>query len=341
MYSQKNPARQSAASFSASLLRAGAAAIVLGCAVAATPAQAQSFPDKPIHLIVPFPPGGGVDILGRVLGPKLTERLGQPVLPENRVGAGGNVGTEYVAKSRPDGSNLLMVSSAVAISPSLYKKLNYSPLEDFTPVGLVAQIPVVVLVRANLPARNLKEFIDYARANPGKSNYGSSGTGATTTLANMLFVSLTKIDVVHVPYKGTGPAIVGMMSGDVDMVMTGLATAVQQVQTGKVKALGILDFQRAASLPNVPTAKESGIDNAEVTTWFGILAPAGTPRATVNRINAELQRIIAMPDVVEKMRGAGVEPFISTPERFADYMKSEVVRWAKVIKDANIEKIDE
>ena len=157
----------------------------------------------------------------------------------------------------------------------------------------------------------------------------------------MLFVSLTKIDVVHVPYKGTGPAIVGMMSGDVDMVMTGLATAVQQVQTGKVKALGILDFQRAASLPNVPTAKESGIDNAEVTTWFGILAPAGTPRATVNRINAELQRIIAMPDVVEKMRGAGVEPFISTPERFADYMKSEVVRWAKVIKDANIEKIDE
>lgn len=321
-------------------LFASMAAMLLGFMAATGPAKAQSFPDKPIRIIIPFAPGGGVDILGRLFAPKLSEALGQPVVPENRPGAGGNLGAELVAKSRPDGSTLLMVSSGVAISPSLYKKLNYSPLEDFAPVGLVAQIPIVALVRANLPARNLKEYVEYARANPGKSNYGSSGTGATTTLANMLFVNLTKIDVVHVPYKGTGLAIIGLMGGDVDMVMTGLATAVQQVQSGKVKAIGILDFQRAASLPSVPTARESGIENVETTTWFGVLAAAGTPRTTINRLNTELLKIIALPDVAQKMRGAGVEPYTSSPERFGEFMKVEVARWAKVIRDANIEKLD-
>ena len=303
-------------------------------------AQAQSFPDKPLHLVVPFPPGGGVDILGRILAPKLAERLGQPVLHENRPGAGGNVGTEYVAKARPDGHTLLMASSAVAISPSLYNKLGYSPVDDFAPVALIAQIPIVALIRSSLPFKNLREFIEYAKANPGKANFGSSGVGATTSLATELFRTLARINILHVPYTGTGPAIVGLMGGEVDMVMTGLATAVQQIQSGKVRAIAILDFQRAASLPNVPTTKESGVDNCEVITWFGILAPAGTPRNVVSRLNAELLRIVGMNDTIEKMQTAGVEPMQSSPEKFAEYIRAETLRWAKVVKDANIEKID-
>lgn len=314
-------------------------AVFLALAVFA-PTYAQSYPDKPIRLVVPFPPGGGVDILGRILGPKLAERLGQPVVQENRTGAGGNVGTEFVAKARPDGYTLLMASSAVAISPSLYNKLNYSPIEDFTPIALIAQIPVVALIRSSLPFKNLKEFIDYAKANPGKASFGSSGVGATTSLANELFKTITKIHIVHVPYQGTSQAIIGLMGGEIDMVMTGLATAVPQVQTGKVRAVAILDHQRSPSLPNVPTAREGGVENCEVTTWFGILAPAGTPRNVVNRLNAELIKIVAMNDTIEKMRSSGVEPMTSSPEKFAEFFKIETARWARVIKEANIEKMD-
>lgn len=302
-------------------------------------AGAQTYPDRPIRLIIPFPPGGGVDILGRLLGPRLGERVGQPVLVENRVGAGGNLATEFVAKSRPDGLTLLMASSAITISPSLYSKLGYS-VDDFSPITLVAQIPILPMVRTALPIRTLKEFVEHARANPGKLTFGSSGIGATTSLATELFRINTKINILHVPYKGTSQALTGLMGGEVDMVMTGLATAVVQVQTGKLRALAIMDAKRHASLPDVPTARENGITDCDTTTWFGVLAAAGTPRPIVGRLNKELAGIIAAADMPEKMRAAGVEPLTSTPEHFAEFMKTETARWARLVKDTNMPKID-
>lgn len=316
-----------------------AAAATVALALAPLAAQAQAFPDRPLRMVVPFPPGGGVDILGRLLGPKLSERLGQPVLVENRVGAGGNLGAEHVARSRPDGSTLLMSSSSISISPSLYSKLGYT-IEDFAPVSLVAQIPIVPMVRSSLQIRSLKEFVDYARANPGKLTFGSSGVGATTSLATELFRINMKIDILHVPYKGTSQALTGLMGGEVDMVMTGLATAVQQVQTGKVRAIAIMDAKRAASLPDVPTARENGISDCDTTTWFGVLAAAGTPRPVVGRLNKELAGIIAAPDISEKMKAAGVEPFTSTPEQFGEFMKTETARWARLVRETNMPKID-
>ena len=323
--------------------------LINGCALAgavllltgtATVLHAQAYPDKAVRLVLPFPPGGGVDILGRTIAPKLAERIGQPVVPENRPGAGGNVGTEFVAKARADGYTLVLTSSTLAISPSLYKKLNYAPIEDFTPVALVAQIPIVALVRPSLGINTLKEFVVYARANPGKAKFGSSGAGSTTQLANELFKSVAKLDLLHVPYKGTSQAMVALMGGEVDMLMSGLATAVPQIQASKVKALAVLSEQRVASLPNVPTAKEAGIENCEVTTWFGILAPAGTPRPIVNRLSAELTKIVAMRDTAEKMQNAGVEPMSSSPEQFAEFLKVDTARWAKVIREANIPTLD-
>ena len=198
----------------------------------------------------------------------------------------------------------------------------------------------MLFVRPSLPVKNLKEFVEYAKANPGKLNYGSSGIGATTHLAAELLKSLAKINIVHVPYKGGGPALIGLMGGEIDMVVSATSAALPQIQAGKVRALAVLSNERLPSLPNVPTAKEAGIDNCEVTSWYGILAPAGTPRDIVNRLNAEWIKIAAMPDTKEKMQNAGFEPLSSTPEQFSEFLKTEIVRWAKVIKEANIPKID-
>lgn len=311
-----------------------AAFLLVGASV--LPLLAQTYPNKPIRFILPFPPGGPTDILGRLIGQKLAERFGQPVVPENRPGAGANIGLEIGAKAKPDGYTITLASPSLSISPTLYKKLNYDSVKDFAPVTLVAEIPNVLLVSPSLPVKNLKELIEYAKANPGKLNYGSGGIGTSNHLASELFKSLAKVNIVHVPYKGSNQAMIAMMGGEVGMVVIGIPPSQAQIQAGKVRALAVLGEQRLSAFPNIPTAKEAGIDNFEVTTWYGILAPAGTPRDIVTRLNAEWIMIAAMADTKEKMQNAGFEPLSSSPEKFGEFIKTEIVRWGKVIRDANL-----
>ena len=312
-----------------------AIAILLTC-ITASPLFAQTYPNRPIRFIFPFPPGGPTDILGRIIGQKLAERLGQPVVPENKPGAGANIGLEIGAKAKPDGYTITLASPSLSISPTLYKKLNYDSVKDFAPISLVAEIPNVLLVPSSSPIKSLKELIAYAKANPGKLNFGSGGIGTSNHLASELLKTLAQINIVHVPYKGSNQAMIGMMGGEVGMVVVGIPPSQGQIKAGKVRALAVLSEERLPAFPNIPTAKEAGIDNFEVTTWYGILAPAGTPREIVTRLNGELVKIIAMPDTKEKMQNAGFEPMSSTPEKFAEFIKTEIVRWGKVIKDANI-----
>ena len=304
------------------------------------PVCAETFPSKPIRLIAPFPAGGGADIVARIIGQKLAERLGQPVLVENRPGAAGNIGLEAAAKSRPDGYTTVITTPSLTISPSLYKKLNYDPVKDLLPIALVAQVPNLFLVRPSLPVKNIKEFVEYAKANPGRLNFGGSGVGSSTHLATVLFMSLAKINLVNVTYKGSSQALFGLMGGEVDMVPSSASAALPHVQSGKMRALAVLSNERIRSLPNVPTAKEAGIDNFDVTMWYGILAPAGTPRDIVSRLNAEWITIAAIPDTIEKIQKVGFEPMSSTPDQFAGFFKAEIARWSRVIKEANIPTID-
>ena len=314
--------------------------LVLFIGVMVAPVFAQPYPNKPIRFIMPFGPGGGADIAGRIVGPKLSERFGQPVVIENRGGSGGNIGAELVAKARPDGYTILFLAMGGTISRSLYKKLNYDVTKDFAPISVAAQINQVLLVSPSLPVKNLKELVDYARANPGKLNFGSPGAGTTGQLTVELFKSYTKIDIVHVPYKGIGEALLGLIRGDVDMMSSNISSAVPQIKAGKVRALAALSDKRLLSLPDLPTATESGINRYAVPIWWGIVAPAGTPRDVVRRLNAEWVRSAATPDTIEKMRKSGIETVSNTPEEFAEMIKSEVVRWAKVIKEANIPRLD-
>jgi len=299
-------------------------------------AQQSAYPSKSIRLILPFPPGGPTDLLGRIIAQKLADQLGQPVVADNRGGAGGNLGVGLAAKSPPDGYTVVLSSPLIALGPSLYTKLDYDPAKDLAPISLVAVIQNIMLVHPSVPAKTLKEFIQLARARPGKLNFGSGGTGTTTHLASELLKGLAGIDIVHVPYKGTGVALIALMSGQVDMLVMAVPAAAAQVQAGKVRALAVLSAQRERALPNVPTAKEAGVDNFEVPIWYGILAPAGTPRDIINRLNLELNKVVTAPDVRERLTTAGVEPMTNTPEQFSNFIKSETVRYAKVIKDAGI-----
>ena len=305
-------------------------------AMIALPLGAQSYPARPLRFILPFPAGGPTDLLGRIIGQKFAVQLGQPVVPENRPGAGGNVGTEYGAKQPADGYAIVLASPSLAISPSLYKKLGYDPVKDFTSVSMVAQIPNVLLVHPSVPVKTLMELVRLAKANPGKLNFGSGGLGTSNHLGSELFKSLAGVNIVHIPYKGSNEAMVGMMGGHVDMVVIGVPPTLPHIKAGRVKPLAVLAAERLAYLPNVPTAKEAGIANYEVTTWYDLIVPAGTPREIVTRLNAEWIRIAEMPDTRERMQTAGFEPMTSTPEQAAEFVKAEIVRWAKVIRDANL-----
>ena len=296
---------------------------------------AQAYPTKPVRLILPFPPGGPSDILGRALSQKLGEQMGQQVISDNRPGAGGNLGLELTAKAPPDGYTLVLSSPLIALSPSLYSKLNYDQ-KDLAPISLVAQIQNVVLVHPSVPARNLKELAAIARANPGKLNYGSGGVGTTTHLAPELFMSMTKTKMVHVPYKGSGLALIGLISGQVDVLVMAVPAAEAQVKAGKVRALAIVSDKRATPLPNVSTAKESGFDNFVVDIWYGVLTAAGTPQPLINRLNSEINKALASPDMKERLLAAGIQPLGDTPDQFAAFIRSETQRFAKVIKEAGI-----
>jgi tripartite-type tricarboxylate transporter receptor subunit TctC len=303
--------------------------------MAAGPLQAQTYPTKPVRLILPFPPGGPSDILGRALSQKLSEQLGQQVIVDNRPGAGGNLGLELTAKAPPDGHTVVLSSPLISLSPSLYSKLNYRQ-EDLTPISLVAIIQNVLLVHPSVPAKTLKELVQVARANPGKLNYGSGGVGTTTHLAPELFMSMTKTKMVHVPFKGSGLALIGLIGGQVDVLVMAVPAAEQQVKAGKARALAIVSEKRAAPLPDVPTSKESGFDNFVVDIWYGILGPAGLPANLVSRLNTEINKALAAPDMKEKLLGAGIQPVGNTPEQFASFIKSETARFAKVIQEAGI-----
>jgi tripartite-type tricarboxylate transporter receptor subunit TctC len=298
-------------------------------------AFAQTYPSKPIRLILPFPPGGPSDILGRALAQKLTEQMGQPVITDNRAGAGGNLGLELTAKAPPDGYTFVLSSPLIALSPSLYSKLNYEQ-KDLAPVASVALIQNVLLVHPSVPAKNLKDLVQIARASPGKLNYGSGGVGTTTHLAPELFMSMTKIKMVHVPYKGSGLALLGLISGQVDVLVMAVPAAASQVEAGKARALAVVSEKRATPLPSVPTAKEAGFENFVVDIWYGILAPAGTPQNIVGRFNTELNKALASPDLKEKLIAAGIQPTGGTADHFASFIRSETSRYAKVIKDAGI-----
>jgi tripartite-type tricarboxylate transporter receptor subunit TctC len=305
-------------------------------ALAAAPAHAQTFPSKQVRFILPFPPGGPTDMLGRALAQKLSEQVGQPVVADNRPGAGGNLGLELTAKAPPDGHTVVLSSPLVSISPSLYAKLNYDPQRDLAPVSLVAYIQNALIVHPSVPAKTLRQLIDIARRNPGKLNFGSGGVGTTSHLAPSLLLSLAKVNMVHVPYKGTGQALAAMIGGEIDMLVMAVPAAAAQIQSGKVRALAVLADKRQPTLPDVPTAKEAGMDNYEVPIWYGMLTSAGTPRDLVNRWHGEIGRALAAADLRERLTAAGIEPRPMAPDQFAAFIKSEAVRYAQVIKDAGI-----
>lgn len=314
----------------------GIAALAFACALAAGAAQAQqsAYPARPLRLILPFPPGGSTDLLGRTLSEKLAGELRQPVVPENRPGAGGNVGAEVAARAAPDGYTIVLCAPSLAISPSLYPKLNYDPLRDLTPIGLVATIPNLFVVHPSVPARSLAELAQYARDNPGKLNFGTGGPGTSNQLAADMFRMLTKTNIVQVPYKGAENAMLAVLAGQVHMVVIGPPASATHLKSGKLRALAVLGKERYPGLPEVPTAAESGIPEFEVDTWYGVLAPAGVPREIVARLNAELTKIMQSPDMRERLAGMGIEPLTSTPGEFGDFIKAEAAKWAKVVKAA-------
>ena len=297
---------------------------------------ADSYPSKPVHLILPFPPGGGTDILGRLIGEQLTVRLGQPVVQENRGGAGGNLGAEAVARAAPDGYTLLLAAPTLAISPTLYPKLAYDPLKDLAPIALVATVPNVMVTHPSVPARTLQEFIALAKRRPGELNFGSGGAGTSNHLGGELFNVVAGVKLVHVPYKGVNLAMQDVLAGNVQLVFIGIPAAAPHIRAGKLRALAVVAPQRSSALPDVPTAAEAGLPGFEVTTWYGVLAPAGTPRAIVERLNTELGRIMLAPELQPRLADMATEPRSGTPEAFAAYLREETAKWGKVIRDAGL-----
>ncbi len=311
------------------------AAAVAACTLLAwhAPASAQtSFPAKPIRLILPFPPGGSTDIVARLIGQKLTESWGQPVLIENRPGAGGNIAAETAARAAPDGYTLFQVNVANAIGATLYPKLSYDLITGFAPVIQLASTPYVLLAHPAVPAKNTTELIALAKARPGQLNYASAGGGSATHLSGELLKSMAHINIVHVPYKGTGPAVTALLSGEVDLYFATVPAALPLVEAGKLRALGVTSARRTALMRDVPAIAEASLKGYETSTWHGILAPAHTPPEIVVKLNAEIARILAQPAIKERLVGQGLDPAGGTPEQFAAYLKTEISKWAAVVK---------
>ncbi len=311
--------------------------LLVACAldVSGAPAGAEDYPNRPIRFIVPFAPGGGGDIVVRTLAQKLNATLGQPVVVDNRSGAGGNVGTDLAAKSSPDGYTILMANVApIAINVSLYKKLPYDPVKDFAPVSLIAVFPNVLVVYPSLPAKSVKELIALARSRPGQLAYASAGNGSTTHLAAELFKNQAAIDMIHVPYKGGGPALVDLIAGQVNLYFGSMPAALPHVRSGKLRALAVTSARRSRAAPELPTVAESGFPGFEAATWIGVLAPAGTPPPIVTRLNREIVTILQQPDLEERLSAQGAEPVTNTPAQFAAYIRSEIRKWSQVVTDS-------
>jgi len=318
--------------------RSGSFMALLFLALACATASAQNYPTKPIRLILPFPPGAPSDLVGRLVGQKLSEQLGESVIPDNRPGAGGNIALAAVAKSAPDGYTLTVSTPGIALSPSLYKTLQYDPLKDLVPVARLVTVENVMLLHPSVPAKTLKEFIALARAKPGTLNYGSGGPGTTNHLANELLKYLEKIDIVHVPYKGATVATVALIGGEIDEVIVSVASALSLINTGKVRPLVVLSENRLATLPNVPTTKEAGFPKFQMSIWYGMFAPAGTPRDIIMKLNREVLKGMEGREAREKMAAGGMDPWPGSPEQLDALVRSETARYAVIIKAAGIPK---
>jgi len=302
--------------------------------IVALPVLAQSYPVKPIRLVLPYPPGGGTDVIARPLAQKLTEQLGQQVIVDNRGGAGGNIGMEFVAKSPADGYTLLFALTAqYAVNPSLYPKLPYDPVRDYAPISLLANAPYLLVVHPTLPAKSVAELVALVKARPGQLSYSSSGNGSGAHLAGEMLRSLARVEIVHVPYKGAGPAMPDLIAGQVQLSFITYTAAGPHIKTGRLRALGVTTAKRSPTLPDLPAIGETvaGYDSA---VWYGFAAPAGTPLEIVSKLNAEVLRVLAAPDFRSRITLEAVSPIGSTPEEFGSFMKSEIVRWAKVVKDS-------
>jgi tripartite-type tricarboxylate transporter receptor subunit TctC len=313
-------------------LAVGAAALAVGGKVA----RAQDYPAKPVRIVVPFTPAGTTDIQARIVAQHLSEALKQSFVVDNRPGAAGNLGSELVAKAAPDGYTLLMCTvSTHGINPALYgAKIPYDAVKDFAPVSLVSTVPNMLVVNPSVPAKSVQELIAYAKKNPGKLNFASSGSGTSIHLSGELFKTMTGIDMVHVPYKGSAPALTDLMGGQVDLMFDNMPSSIEFVRAGKLRALAVTTARRSPALPDVPTVAESGVPGYEATAWFGVMAPGGTPKPIVDRLSAEIQTMVKKPEVRAKLAEQGAEPVGDTPDEFRTFVVAELDKWAKVVKAA-------
>ena len=306
--------------------------IVFAGVIAAAPGAQAQYPVKPVRLIVPFPPGGGTDAMARVLAPKLGESIGQQVVIDNRGGAGATIGTEIAAKSPPDGYTLLLMTITNAIGMSLYPNLKYDLVRDFAPVTRLATTPHVIVVHPSVPVQTVKELVALAKARPGALVYSSSGTGTASHLGGEYFGSLTGTKMLHVPYKGGGPSVVALVSGEAAVGFTTLPSVIGQIKSGRLRGIAMMTAQRSPSLPDLPTVGDAGIANYDVGSWYGLSVPTGTPREVIARLHEATVKLMVLPDTKERLAASGFEVLVSTPEEYGEFVRSEVERWAKVVK---------
>ena len=310
------------------------ACVALAAATLCGTAHAQTYPTKPVTIVVPFSPGGATDIMSRLLAERLNKRLGQPVVVENKPGAGTMIASDYVAKAPADGYTLLVAASSLGIAPSLYKKVNYDPIKDFAPISQVASVVHVLVVHPSIPAKNVGELVTWLKANPTKANYGSVGAGTSTHLESELFNSVAGVKMAHIPYKGSAPALTDLVGGQLQVMFDAYASSGPFIKDGRVRLLAVTTAQRSKSLPDTPTVSEWGLPGYEAMPWLGLVAPAGTPAPVVNRLYTELNDILKEPEVQERFRSLGLDIIGSKPEDFSAFLKKDIVKWAQVIKES-------
>ncbi len=314
------------------LLAGSLAILALGAAASAHAA----WPERPITMVVPFPPGGPTDLVARVLAKQLTDQLGQTVVVENKGGANGNIGMQYAAAAKPDGYTVLYNTSSIALSPNLYRSLAFDPVKDFAPVSSTAVIPLVLLVHPSVPAQDTQTFVQYARQHPGKRSYGSAGAGNVTHLGALLLLRSLEIDAVHVPYRGSAPAMTDLVGGQVQLMTNTLNDSLGFIREGKLRALAVTSGTRSEQLPDVPTVAETVAPGFEMGAWQGVVVPAGTPAPVIDKLNAEIRRALQSPEMTRQLKAQGAQALGSTPQEYAAYIKSEIARWGEVVKAANV-----
>ena len=318
------------------LIRWSRAALLAVAAVACATAHAQIYPDKPIRFVVPYPPGGGTDVIARIVQERFQRALGQPIVIENRGGAAGSLGTDVVAKAAPDGYTVLFTLSSHTINPSIYPKLPFNTVKDFEPIGTVASLPQILVANPQLPANTVAELIALAKAKPDSLSFASVGNGSPGHLAGELFKLRTGTKMTHVPYRGGGPAVTDVMGGQVPLLWVSIPAAAQFVKTGKLKALAVSTTKRSAAFPDVPTMQEAGVADFEVASWYAMFVPAKTPKGVVDKLNRALNAVVAQPEIRERLLAQGSEGVGGTPEALAKVVDAELVKWAKLAKEANI-----